>query len=355
MKVKIIGAGSIGNHLAQASRRIGWEVTVVDTDLKSLVRMREEIYPKRYGAWDDEIKLFLAGEEPKGGFDIIMVGTPPDVRMKVAIEALKEKPRLLHLEKPLYTPDGSEFLGFQMARREHDLITKVTVGYNHAVSKSVREMVSMIEKGMIGEVLTIDVEFRECWQGILDAHPWLSEPSDSYLGHWQRGGGAAGEHSHALHLWIYLASVLSLSGWGEIFNVKAMFSIKKGSNYEYDEVAMFLLSTKFGKIGHVVQDVITYPAKKWARLQGTRGYIEWHCNGTPIGDLLRYKLQGATETEKVFVKTRQDDFYEEMLHYDDLLSERVRFCDSPLQLWYGRQVMSTIYRAFNSYGFLVTK
>ena len=57
MKVKIIGAGSIGNHLAQASRRLGWEVTVVDNDQKALERMKNEIYPARYGGWDEKFSL----------------------------------------------------------------------------------------------------------------------------------------------------------------------------------------------------------------------------------------------------------------------------------------------------------
>ncbi len=31
------------------------------------------------------------------------------------------------------------------------------------------------------------------------AHPWLAGPQDSYLGFWRRGGGASGEHSHAIY------------------------------------------------------------------------------------------------------------------------------------------------------------
>ena len=36
MKVKIYGAGSIGNHLANASRSLGWEVDICDIDEKAL-------------------------------------------------------------------------------------------------------------------------------------------------------------------------------------------------------------------------------------------------------------------------------------------------------------------------------
>src|SRR3989344_1272791 len=104
MKIKIIGAGSIGNHLAQASRRMGWQVTVVDRDPEALRRMEEEIYPKRYGSWDASIELFTSDKEPRGGFDIIMIGTPPDTHMQLALQALDEKPKVLQIEKPLCTP-----------------------------------------------------------------------------------------------------------------------------------------------------------------------------------------------------------------------------------------------------------
>ena len=52
VKVKIIGAGSIGNHLAQACRRVGWDVAVVDRDPEALQRMKHILYPSRYGRWD---------------------------------------------------------------------------------------------------------------------------------------------------------------------------------------------------------------------------------------------------------------------------------------------------------------
>ena len=67
MKAKIFGAGSIGNHLAQAARRVGWDVMVVDPDREALRRMKEDIYPARYGKWDDSILQFVLGKEPKSG------------------------------------------------------------------------------------------------------------------------------------------------------------------------------------------------------------------------------------------------------------------------------------------------
>src|SRR3989344_2988469 len=101
-KVKIYGAGSCGNHLAQASRRKGWDVSIVDASTESLRRMREDMYPARYGVWDLAIKQFVSGEEPMGGVDVVFIATPPDVRLDIAFGGLKnDHPRILALEKPL--------------------------------------------------------------------------------------------------------------------------------------------------------------------------------------------------------------------------------------------------------------
>lgn len=339
MNVKIIGAGSIGNHLAQASRRMGWNVVMVDADSAALLRMKSDIYPKRYGAWDNAIQLFEAGKEPKHGFDIIMIGTPPDSRMKLAHAALSEKPRLLHLEKPLSTPDlagVSEFVGALEKQSE----IMVTVGYDHAVAESVEFVCGLAIDGTIGHIQTIDVEFREHWKGIFGAHPWLAGPWETYLGYWKRGGGAGGEHSHALHLWLYFARVL---GWGGVKNMQAVFDMVKGMHgEEYDRLAAFLLTTEQNGIGRVIQDVITYPVRKWARLQGEKGFVEWHCNGSSEGDLVKYQVEGAMAVEKVFCKKRPDDFFRETTHYVKLLSGEIKFADSPLSFDRGLEVMKIL-------------
>ena len=65
-KVKIYGAGSIGNHLAHACCSKGWDVTLCDIDTDALKRTENDIYPSRYGLWDDKIKLLHVSElKPK--------------------------------------------------------------------------------------------------------------------------------------------------------------------------------------------------------------------------------------------------------------------------------------------------
>ena len=87
-RVKIYGAGSIGNHLANASRSLGYDVVICDIDEDALKRTKNDIYPKRYGAWDEDIKLYRVGKEPVGGFDLIIIGTPPDTHLKIALDVL---------------------------------------------------------------------------------------------------------------------------------------------------------------------------------------------------------------------------------------------------------------------------
>ena len=87
MKIKIIGAGSIGNHMAYASRCLSFDTTVEDISYDALSRMRNDIYPSRYGKWDKKIILL---EKPTDSFvDIEIIGTPPNTHANLLIERLK--------------------------------------------------------------------------------------------------------------------------------------------------------------------------------------------------------------------------------------------------------------------------
>lgn len=341
MKVKIVGAGSIGNHLAQASRRIGWDVTVVDCDAKVLARMKNDIYPTRYGKWDENITLVTSDNEPKGNFDIICIGTPPDVHMKLAKEALCEKPKILQIEKPLCTPmlEGLEEFLSEYEKQDE---TIAIVGYDHAVSKAFTEALSLLKQEAVGEIDTIDVEFREHWQGIFNAHPWLDGPKDTYLGFWKRGGGASGENSHALHLWLFLAGI---TGFGQVVKGSAFMNMKQVDGVDYDSLMALSLYTDKNKTGRVVQDVVTLPVRKCARVQGSNGFVEWFCGGHPKGDTIRYSVKGGDVVEKIFEKTRPDDFYQEVLHIKDLFNKRISPKDSPLSLDSAVRVMRLLAKA----------
>ena len=186
-KVKVLGAGSIGNHLSHASRQMGWDVTLCDIDEAALERARSDIYPGRYGAWDAEIELVLASEAPRGGFDLVVIGTPPDAHVPLALEAVAERPRAILVEKPVCGPDLED--AEELRQRAEKNGVSVFVGYDHVVG---RGAVTALEAArQLDTIETLDVEFREHWAGIFAAHSWLDGPKDSYLGFWRRGGERA--------------------------------------------------------------------------------------------------------------------------------------------------------------------
>lgn len=343
MKVKVLGAGSIGNHLANASRSLGWDVVLSDVDASALERTRTQIYPGRYGKWDDQIRLYLSKDAPIGGHDIICIGTPPDVHIKLAIEALEERPKAVLIEKPICGPDlaGAQEL-YELAGR---LGIAVFVGYDHVVGKAARMVQSASRATDLGCLSTLDVEFREHWGGIFSAHPWLSGPSDTYLGYCERGGGASGEHSHAINLWQHFAHEI---GAGRIVEVQAMLDIVDDGQVCYDRICAMNLRTESGLVGRCIQDVVTQPPRKWARIQYENGSIEWQCGREPGVDYVCGMINGNTVFEDRVSKTRPEDFIEELLHIEAMLnSDQV---DSPISISRGLDTMLVVAAAHASHG-----
>ena len=340
MRVKIIGAGSIGNHLAHASRMKGWSVDICDTDLKALERTKNSIYPSRYGCWDSSIGLHLAKDAPIGGYDLIIVGTPPDTHIQLALDALKEDPKALLIEKPICGPDllRASML-YEEAKRSRCL---VFTGYDHVVGAAAEAATSLLRAGSIGKILTLDVEFREYWGGIFKAHPWLNGPSDSYLGFFERGGGSTGEHSHAINLWQHFANSI---GAGRISEVQAMMNIVRDGGINYDEISLLNFRTEGGLIGRCVQDVVTQPPRKWSRIQGSDGFIEWECGYEPGVDIIKGSNIGGEATKKKFFKTRPEDFILELSHIESVVSSGL---PSPISLEAGLDTMMVISAAYMS-------
>jgi predicted dehydrogenase len=334
-RIKIYGAGSIGNHLAHASRRMGWDVTVCDVSPAALQRMQHEIYPSRYGKWDDGIRLCLNQEASAGGFDLIFIGTPPEAHLSLALQALDEAPRAIIIEKPVCPPALEH--AQELWERSREVSTRTYVGYDHVVGKATERVEQLLSSGEFGEIQTLDVEFREHWGGIFAAHPWLSGPADSYLGFWERGGGASGEHSHAINLWQHFAHTI---GAGRVVEVDARLRYVADGPAWYDDLCLLHLKTEHGLIGRVVQDVVTRPHRKRAGIQGSDGAIEWICNYTPEGDAVRLLRAGKAEELIPLPKRRPDDFIRELEHVEaDLRSPR---SDSPIRLERGLDTMLVV-------------
>jgi predicted dehydrogenase len=314
LKVKIFGAGSIGNHLSNAARALGWSVDLCDVDKAALERTKAQIYPARYKKWDEGIRLFTNADAPTGGYDLIFVGTPPDSHIPLARVAIDENPRAILVEKPFCPPDLAGAQDLVEAARA--ACVEMFVGYDHVVGMAASKAVELAASGRIGPIVTIDVEFREFWGGIFAAHPWLDGPHDTYLGYWRRGGGASGEHSHAANLWQHFAHAC---GAGRIAEVQATMDFVRNNKVEYDRLCALNLRTDGGLIGRVVQDVVTNPPRKWARIQGADGYVEWYCGFKPGVDAVFIGDDKGQRDEFIFEKTRPDDFIQELRHIEAAL------------------------------------
>jgi len=315
LKVKVLGAGSIGNHLTNASRAMGWEVDLCDVDPAALERTKNDIYPSRYGAWDEGIRLFESKDAPKNGYDLIFIGTPPDWHIPLALEAVVEKPKAILVEKPFCTPDLVDAQKLFAAATDNNVA--LFTGYDHVVGKASKQFDSVLKSGDLGKLQTLDVEFREFWGGIFAAHPWLNGPSDSYLGYWKRGGGASAEHSHAINLWQHFAHTAEA---GRIVEVQASMEFVNDGVVDYDSLCLLNVKTEAGLVGRIVQDVVTKPTRKWARAQGTENYVEWTCGYKPGVDAVFEGGATGVTKEHLFEKTRPDDFIMELKHIETALA-----------------------------------
>ena len=341
--IRIIGAGSIGNHLANAARSRGWQVTLTDIDAAALARARNSIYPGRYDSWDESIVLKDSREAFGDPADVIFIGTPPDSHMAIALETLKRvRPRVLLIEKPLAGPDLEGCNRLYEAVRRAGIFA--AVGYNHCLGTNTERAELAIRSGVMGSLQTISARTREHWAGIFSAHPWLSGPADSYLGFSSRGGGATGEHSHAINIWQHFAHV---AGAGRVCEVSATLDMVKQHGAEYDQLAMLTLKTELGLVGDVIQDVVTQPAEKLARLQGSGGFVEWRVNHLPGQDAVFSGRSGGAVHEELIKKTRPDDFKAEIDHLARVLNGDVS--QSPIGLERGLDTMMVIAAAFKSH------
>ncbi|MBD3308498.1 gfo/Idh/MocA family oxidoreductase [candidate division KSB3 bacterium] len=339
MNVKIYGAGSIGNHLAHGCRNKGWEVLICDTDPKALERTQQDIYPARYGQWDAQIRLCTPEDLPHQEFDLVIIGTPPDSHLALAKSELTTRPpKVLLLEKPVCTPSLED------AQHVLDLAqhagTVACVGYNHTLTANTQAAEAVLAQQQIGTPITISAKFREHWGGIFRAHPWLAGPQDTYLGFWERGGGASGEHSHAINIWQHFARACKL---GRIVEVSAMLEmVKDETGASYDRVCLIHVKTEQGFVGDIAQDVVTEPAQKQVRIQGDQGYLEWFCNIESGYDAV-ISWDGNQEPEtQMIAKTRPDDFKGELDHLEQILTGRANPSTSPIALERGLDTMLVI-------------
>lgn len=342
IKVIIYGAGSIGNHLAYACRNKNWSVTIVDVNPEALIRTKKDIYPSRYGFWDENICLNSPESIKEKSADLVIIGTPPDTHMDIALDVIHNiSPKVLLIEKPLCTPDLRGYNEVFKAAEKAGVV--VLIGYNHTLTRNTLEAEKILKTGLLGNPLSIKVRWQEHWGGIFSAHPWLNGPTDTYLGFSMRGGGACGEHSHGINLFQHFSKMLGL---GRILEVSSTMDRVKKDGADYDQICLINVVTEKGMVGSISQDVITKPEIKALYIQGTSGFLEWYANYNNANDAVIWGIGGKEPEQILIPKKRPDDFKNEIDEVEAILS--VKSHSTAISLIAGYETMLVISAAYRS-------
>ncbi|MAO02043.1 MAG: hypothetical protein CMD05_03840 [Flavobacteriales bacterium] len=268
MKARIFGAGSIGNHLSFALRSLKIDVEVVDIDKDALLRMKNSIYPSRYGTWDSNINLSLSPSDNL--VDLEIIGTPPDTHADILKERIKkDKSRIWLVEKPFIVPDNN--LCDELSDFIEKSNAKVFCGYNHSLSPAFQSLVEHLKSD--NEIKLIDAYWLEHWGGIFNAHPWLEGPSSSYLGYSRRGGGAFMEHSHGIHLALALCNIKNDFrdfSFPKLISSNSIFDISES----YDQSSQLVFEDFEGTIIRYTTDVLTKNVNKSIRVETSKALYQ---------------------------------------------------------------------------------
>ena len=319
-KVLIFGSGSIGNHLANACRQLNMSVSVTDISSKALLRMKNKIYPLRYKKWDKKIALidYKKVFKLKQKFDLILIGTPPLTHIslleQISNNLICDK---IMIEKPLATYKVKLNIN-KINKLTHN--KKLFIGYNHSISESFSYYKKLIGNIKIAEIKLVEVNWREGWRGILNAHFWNKDEFSTYLGNLSLGGGCTHEHSHGIHLLICLEKILNF----KIKSTKFKFInlVNKNKDTYYDNYICAKWKYKNFFISYT-SDLIYEPAKKSICIYTKKKNFELVFNYKKRYDLIRITdLKSNLIKLKYFPKSRSTDFVREINHIINIKTKK---------------------------------
>ena len=332
-KILIFGAGSIGNHMAHASRKLNHLVSVTDINLKALKRMKNQIYPRRYENWDKSITLINYSEvfKKKENYDLIIIGTPPSTHL----ELLKKINKNLNfknilIEKPLSTPLKNDFSLIKIKDNY-----KKFIGYNHSISSSFSFFIKMINRLNKKNIREIEINWCENWLGIMNAHFWMKNKKESYLSYFKNGGGSLQEHSHGLHLAYIISRKLNL-------NILKNLSCKiyKDKTKKYD-ISTQMSSCNEELFFNYRTNLISFPARKNIIINSKNFKFEWYCNFIKNTDkVVITNLKTNKNKSKIFKKTRSSEFENEIKYI--LNCDLKKYKNSPINILNGISVQKII-------------
>ncbi len=333
--VLIFGAGSIGTHHAHAARSCACNVTISDINQTQFNYMREELYPERYKKWDNKI-IFIPYEDIfhiSNKFDLIILGVPPQHHLSLLKKCLKylEFDKIM-TEKPLCVYN-QDFTFIKKSKHKK----KLYCGFNHSLSDSIIFLKELIIKGQIGKINKIEINWREDFELILKAHPWIESLSHSYLSNLNEGGGGCHEYSHAIHLGIIFRDII----FSEKFKLSSKIEYINNKNNNYDAIAQLSFKNKNSSIDINI-DTISNPPQKNIKLIGEKGIITWERKIEK--NLEKIKIIKKNTTYYDFKITRPDDFINQMKYL--LLNNKNNGKIADIRIESAIEVMSILKKIF---------
>ena len=341
-KVLIFGSGSIGNHFANALSRMKTdEINVTDISDSALQRMKYKIYPERYGMWNKKINLisYKSALNLKDSFDLVIIGTPPDTHLSLfKIIEKKINYKKILIEKPL-VPFNTDFKKIYKNNKN-----SIFCGYNHSVSNSFSDLINKFKKININDLQLIKVNWSEGFNGILNAHFWLKDEFDSYLGNYKRGGGALHEHSHCLHL-----AVCIIKQKFKITDFKIKFNkiIKQKNNFKYDSYAQVIFIKKNLKIIVETDLLNNFETNKSIEIFSKSKDLYWSCSYSKDFDIVISQFKNNKKSKiKKFKKDRTFEFVNELIHIKKI--NYIKYEKSFLSESYIKDTMKIINNFYNT-------
>ena len=309
-KILIFGAGSIGNHMANAALKIKCKVYITDIKFSALERMKQKIFPSRYGRWNNSISIINYKEvfHNKNNFDLVIIGTPPNTHTKL-FRDIKKK---INFKKILIEKPISHYLEKNINKTllSHNKKNKnIFCGYNHSINKSFQYFYKKASL-IIKKINFIDVEWKENFNGILGAHPWLKNQYESYLGSIHEGGGSLQEHSHGIHLLNVILKLKNIKLNKLKFNKNIIFKSNKRKIYDCFCNIVSMDKNLFIKYE---TDLLTWPAQKKVKISGDNYNLTWQCNYKKNIDRVVEEAKGK-EKNFYFSKSRSQEFENELQH-----------------------------------------
>ena len=249
LNVAIVGCGHVAHYHAEAWRRVSHAqiLAVCDMDIERARQFSHQwSIPHAYSSFDDLLK------EEK--ISVIDICTPPQTHLHLSIKAMKEGKHIL-VEKPLTmkVKEAQEII------HQKPPGIKAGVVYNLLFEPPILKLISIIKKGLIGQVHNVRIDMLHTKQD-----PMLANEK-----HWchRLPGGRFGEMlPHPTYLLRYF-----LGNDLEVKNVEAY----KLSSYPWirnDE--LYLLLESRGKLGRIYVSFNSPREAIYITIIGNKGIVE---------------------------------------------------------------------------------